>query len=324
MTDTAVTMASENNLPTKSLAELKVEIKFHLGQMAGHAIEIGKCLIQAKAQVPRGEFGKWLEDNFNLKKSMAYNFMKIAERFSNFHLNGNFNQTQLVEMLVLPAGEEEKFIAEMASDGHPVEDMTVKTLREQVAKWKSDYEKKNSEVEKLAGDKEGLSQLVTDGKNKLAELQAENVELNKRVDDVMEHSAKLQSENEELKMQLETQEPMIELPDDYEPLKKERDDLQHRVEELERQLEEKPIEYEIPSDYDSNKQALADMQAKIDETSELAVMAQVIDDISRQMESIMYAPQFSKAMEYYGKKYPQEYDGFIRRLDYFYKKIIEE
>ena len=197
----------------------------------------------------------------------------------------------------------------MASDGHPVEDMTVKTLREQVAKWKSDYEKKNSEVEKLAGDKEGLSQLVTDSKNKLAELQAENVELNKRVDDVMEHSAKLQSENDELKMQLETQEPMIELPDDYEPLKKERDDLQHRV--------------EIPSDYDSNKQALADMQAKIDETSELAVMAQVIDDISRQMESIMYAPQFSKAMEYYGKKYPQEYDGFIRRLDYFYKKILE-
>ena len=248
--------------------------------------------------------------------------MNIAERFgSNYQTFGNLGYSQMLNLLSLPEGEEENFIAEMATDGHPIEDMTVKTLREQVAKWKSDYEKKNSEVEKLAGDKEGLSQLVTDSKNKLAELQAENVELNKRVDDVMEHSAKLQSENEELKMQLETQEPMIELPDDYEPLKKERDDLQHRVEELEKQLEETPIEYEIPSDYDSNKQALADMQSKIDETSELAVMAQVIDDISRQIASVVYAPQFGKAVEYYGKKYPQEYDSFIHRVGYFYKKI---
>ena len=51
MTDTAITATTQNNLPTKTLAELKMEIKFHLGQMAGHAVEIGKLLIQAKAQV---------------------------------------------------------------------------------------------------------------------------------------------------------------------------------------------------------------------------------------------------------------------------------
>ena len=67
--------------PQKSLAELKVEIKFHLGQMAGHAVEIGNCLIQAKEQVEHGEWYNWLEDNFNLKKSSANNFMAIAERF---------------------------------------------------------------------------------------------------------------------------------------------------------------------------------------------------------------------------------------------------
>ena len=44
------------NKPTKTLAELKVEIKFHLGQMAGHAVEIGNCLIQAKEQVEHGEW----------------------------------------------------------------------------------------------------------------------------------------------------------------------------------------------------------------------------------------------------------------------------
>ena len=95
MTDTAVTMATENNLPTKSLAELKVEIKFHLGQMAGHAIEIGKCLIQAKAQVGHGNFGKWVEDNFNLSERTARRFMQVAERFGKTDINVRFGSTQL-------------------------------------------------------------------------------------------------------------------------------------------------------------------------------------------------------------------------------------
>ena len=88
------TSLTPNEEPQKSLEELKVEIKFHLRQMAGHAVEIGNLLIQAKEKIGHGKFGKWLEDNFQLKWRMANNFMNIAERFGNSHLNANLNQTQ--------------------------------------------------------------------------------------------------------------------------------------------------------------------------------------------------------------------------------------
>ena len=95
-------MAEEKNLPTKTLSELKVEIKFHLGQMAGHAVEIGNLLIEAKEQVQHGDWQNWLEDNFNLKYRSAKNFMDIAERFgSKLQSIADLNYTQMVQMLAL-------------------------------------------------------------------------------------------------------------------------------------------------------------------------------------------------------------------------------
>lgn len=80
-----------------------------------HAVEIGKLLIQAKEQVGHGNFGKWIEDNFNLSQRVANNLMKCSERFGvNSPTSANLNQSQMIEMLALPEGEEEKFIAEKA------------------------------------------------------------------------------------------------------------------------------------------------------------------------------------------------------------------
>lgn len=76
-------------------------------------MEIGKRLILAKELVAHGEWVNWLKSNFNLKQRMAYNFMEIANRFGDsakLHSNATFdistfNQTQLIAMLALPAGE---------------------------------------------------------------------------------------------------------------------------------------------------------------------------------------------------------------------------
>ena len=69
-------------------------------------------MIQAKEQVPHGDWYKWFEDNFNLKKSSANNFINIAQRFGgNLQTFGDLNYTQMVQMLALPEGEEDKFIS---------------------------------------------------------------------------------------------------------------------------------------------------------------------------------------------------------------------
>ncbi|MBQ7198572.1 MAG: DUF3102 domain-containing protein, partial [Selenomonadaceae bacterium] len=52
-----------------------------------------------------GEWQNWLDDNFGLKYRMAANFMAVAERFGNVHSNAHLNQTQMIQMLVLPEGE---------------------------------------------------------------------------------------------------------------------------------------------------------------------------------------------------------------------------
>ena len=92
-----------------SLEELTSGIRFYLREMGQNVIEIGKRLIFAKELVPHGEWLSWLDDNFGLKYRMAANFMAVAERFGNVHSNAHLNQTQMIQMLVLPEGEEEKF-----------------------------------------------------------------------------------------------------------------------------------------------------------------------------------------------------------------------
>lgn len=126
----------ESNLEeTATIEELTTEIQLYLGKIGQNIIEIGKRLVLAKAKLPHGEWRNWLKDNFNLSKSTANNFMRCAERFSNFQTSGNLNPSQMVEMLSLPAEETEKFISEKSAEGMPVESMSVKKLREEVKKY---------------------------------------------------------------------------------------------------------------------------------------------------------------------------------------------
>ena len=144
----------EEKAVSVSLDQITLEVKFYLNQTAQNIIEVGKRLTQAKEMLPHGEFQNWLQDNFNLSYRMAAKFMQVADRFSNVPSKALFNQTQMIEMLTLPADETENFIAEKAAEGNPVEDMTIKTLREEVAKYKADYESEKAKVENLFADLE--------------------------------------------------------------------------------------------------------------------------------------------------------------------------
>lgn len=138
MTETTLVNAGqvESNLEeTATIEELTTEIQSYLGKIGQNIIEVGKRLIRAKSLLTHGEWQNWLKDNFNLSKSTANNFMRCAERFSNFQTSGNLNPSQMVEMLSLPVEETEKFIAEKSAEGMPVESMSVKKLREEVKKY---------------------------------------------------------------------------------------------------------------------------------------------------------------------------------------------
>ncbi len=136
-------VSTDEDLSTRDLDSLTVEIHQYLNVARYSAIEVGKRLILAKKLVPHGEWANWLKDNFNLKQSSAKNFMAIARRFSNRQSIGvfdisTFKPTQLIALLALPKGKEKNFIETKAAEGTPVAEMSVKNLRSEIKKFSSD------------------------------------------------------------------------------------------------------------------------------------------------------------------------------------------
>ncbi len=268
-------METENNLPTKTLSELKVEIKFHLGQMAGHAVEIGNCLIQAKEQVQHGEWQNWLEDNFNLKKSSAANFINIAQRFGgNFQTFGNLGYSQMLNLLALPSGEEENFIAEKAAENNPVEDMTVKQLREEIKSYKARLETAEQERDGYKTSAEIVESRLETLDAGIKKFSREFELDSKQVDEVISElsqdntSAALKEKISELKKQLQTvttfADPSLnaeELREAKTEIAKLQAELEEKQEEL-KNLQDSPVEVavEYPADYDSIKSELAELK----------------------------------------------------------------
>ena len=58
-----------------------------------------------------------------IQQHLAKKFMAIAERFSKVQSTALFSQTQMMEMLALPDGEEENFIEDKAAQGKSVEEI---------------------------------------------------------------------------------------------------------------------------------------------------------------------------------------------------------
>ena len=203
-------------------------------------IEVGKRLIQAKELVPHGEWYNWLKQNFNLTAKMANNFMRIVERWganrkstSDFDIS-TFNQTQLMELLALPEGDEKKFIEQKAAEGNPADQMTIKQLRAEVKKWKDEFatsEKSN----------QGLESYISTLRNEL-------VYYRKELDSTKDRARTLSK-------QLDQQKTVEILPPDYA-------DLQREVKEL----RERPLEVatEFPHDYESTKHELAQLKNRED------------------------------------------------------------
>lgn len=224
--------------PAISLDQRVIKIQFHLQNMANSAIIIGQELIECKKEVGHGNWADWLKDNFNLSQRVANNFMACAERFGNSPTSANLKQSQMIEMLSLPAGEEENFIADKASEGAPVEKMTVKQLRAEIKDWKKKAAEKETEAEKL---------------------KKENDELKNKPPQVIETTKTIMPPN-----YLETIQRAEELQEQVDHLLEQNEDLQNQVIDAASKQGESKIEFVTPADYEENKKQLAILQAEKD------------------------------------------------------------
>ena len=276
-----------------SLNQRVIKIQFYLRQTAQNIIEIGKELTAAKQEVPHGQWLNWLDSNFGMTERTAQNFMKVAERLSNTQLISHFNSTQLITMLALPAGEEEKFIAEKAAEGKPVEDMTVKNLREEIKCYKEKIASLEqagnaafnlADKEKVRADKlqHQLSLFVEEKNSARAALDAAKKT-------IAQKDAEIQSLANKPPVTVEIEKPVI--PADYEKNKKALEESNARILSLQAQLD---AATSTPAETESLKAEIAKLQASQAEQMERAAVFSGMDTICNILANLQTSKRFIK------------------------------
>lgn len=213
-TETTVAKIDTTTVPAElpTIEQLTVEVKFYLGQIGQNIIEVGKRLIQAKALLQHGEWQGWLENNFQLSYATAAKFIQCAERFSNVATSRGLKSSQMIELLRLPEDETESFIEAKAAQGTPVEDMTVKNLRKEIADWKRRDEENQQKIAVYADELSATQIQLADTKDAVRTVSDENCGLKREL------AAALQ-DAQNAKLELQNRPVEIEVPADYHDVK---------------------------------------------------------------------------------------------------------
>ncbi|HHY27017.1 MAG TPA: DUF3102 domain-containing protein [Desulfitobacterium dehalogenans] len=166
--------------PLVIAAEINM-INYQIGKiLLTGAIEIGRRLKEAKALLPHGEWGKWLEESVSFSRSTATRLMQIYEEYGpNCASMHNLTYTQAVILLGLPPEEREGFIT-----NYDVENMSTRELRQAITDRDKALEEKKQqalqekdEIKKDLEDKDSIiARLTTQVQN--LERQAEDYKQN--------------------------------------------------------------------------------------------------------------------------------------------------
>ena len=263
-------LASEINLITEQTKQM-VLMNF---------IELGKRLTEAKAMVKHGEWGNWLKERVNYSQRTANNMMKLYAEYgasgiaSKSQSIANLSVTQAVALLEIPAEEREKF-----AEQNNAEDMTIRELKEELAKKKAELAEEQSST-----------------KAALAEAQKRHEQENARYKEQAEKALADKSRIErELEQQRKRQAELIESKDTEAKARVEAGIKQSR-EELARTNEEvDALQDELSK---MNEKHKAELEAIREE--ERKKLQEELDAKDREIEES--AKRFSKAVEEHRKE----------------------
>ncbi len=147
---------------TRTPEVIAAEIRTLTATMLSNVIEIGRRMAEAKAILPHGEFGPWLEKNTAYSQRTANNFMKLYDAYgdqqaslfganSNSQTFANLPYSKALALLSVPENEREAFAEEVRAD-----EISLRELKDQIAKRE---EERDRAVEDLAAVKEDLREM---------------------------------------------------------------------------------------------------------------------------------------------------------------------
>ena len=166
--------------------------------------EIGKRLEEAKAAVPFGEWGDWLEKNVNYSVSTANDLMRIYREFGNEQIDmltgksdaeifEGLSQSQLVALFGLPKAMRAEFVEEHREELESGE-LSTRKLKEEIKRLNEVIEQKDKEIrdnddsygelvlqkKALEKERQELSDRAITAEAKASDLQRRIDELNER------------------------------------------------------------------------------------------------------------------------------------------------
>lgn len=137
----------------RSIEVIENEILFFKAQASASLLEIGRRLIEAKEQIPYGEWQKWLAEKVEFSERSAQRFMKIAEGYKDADTVSVLGTRKALALLAFEDSEREEFIAEkheVNGEEKTVQEMTSAELEEAIrARKEAEDELAKAKQEKL-------------------------------------------------------------------------------------------------------------------------------------------------------------------------------
>lgn len=150
-------------------------------QLLSNLIEIGRLLVEAKAMVPYGEWGKYLQEELDYRQSTANNLMKLYQEYGdnqesffgslqNSQAFGNLSYTKALALIVLPAEDRAEFV-----ENNDVEGMSTRELEKAIKERNEALQARDEnlrEYQRLQEENERITASMVEAADKLDALQA--------------------------------------------------------------------------------------------------------------------------------------------------------
>ena len=200
MNETAVSIDRTPQVIATEINSIKSQTR---NIMLQASIEIGHRLIEAKALVPHGEWGSWLQESVDYSERTAQNLMRIYEEYGNKQI-GMFDEanaqaladltyTQAVALLGIPTEERGEF-----AEQHDVASMSTRELQ-QAIKERDEARKEREQLRKELESKERSHQTISESYKRLEQVNSKHYQNLQKVTAELEEAQSAGASDEEIK-----------------------------------------------------------------------------------------------------------------------------
>ena len=145
----------------RGIEAITEEIIFYKAVGGQAVLEIGKRLIEAKAQLKHGEWLPWLSEKVEFSEASAQRFMQLAREYENPALVRDLGASKALVLLALPASERENFAQEkhvVNGEEKSVSEMSKRELEEAIRQRKIAELKAEETARELNRQKEATAE----------------------------------------------------------------------------------------------------------------------------------------------------------------------